>query len=74
MNYSSGNSNGQMLIRSIVIVILISMFMSGVFLVTEGIANNPASEANKKWIGAGHIIAASLFAIMYIISLRRLNL
>lgn len=68
-NYSSNNS-GRMLVRGLVVMILMAMFLSGVFLVVEGAKNDPVTEANKKWIGTGHILAASLLTIGYIISLK----
>ena len=58
-----------MIIRGLVVLILMAMFLSGVFLVVEGTKNDPASEANKKWFGTGHIVAASLLAIGYIVSI-----
>ena len=67
---NSGNVNGRMIVRGLVTLILMAMFLSGVFLVVEGTKNDPASEANKKWFGTGHIVAASFLAIGYIISLK----
>lgn len=67
---NSGNVNGRMIVRGLVTLILMAMFLSGVFLVVEGTKNDPASEANKKWFGTGHIVAASVLAIGYIISLK----
>jgi len=59
-----------MIVRGLVVLILMAMFLSGVFLVVEGTKDDPASEPNKKWFGTGHIIAASALAIGYIISLK----
>jgi len=58
-----------MIVRGLVVLILMAMFLSGVFLVIEGAKNDPASESNKKWFGTGHIVAASILAIGYIISI-----
>ena len=69
MNSYNGNNGSSMIIRGLVVLILMAMFLSGVFLVVEGTKNDPASEANKKWFGTGHIVAASLLAIGYIISI-----
>lgn len=63
------NTNGRMLVRGLVSLILISMFLSGVFMIVEGAKNDPASEPQKKWFGTAHIIAAAFFAIAYIVSL-----
>jgi hypothetical protein len=67
---NSGNVNGRMIVRGLVVLILMAMFLSGVFLIVEGTKNDPATEPNKKWFGTGHIVAASLFAVGYIISLK----
>lgn len=69
MNSYNGNNGSSMIIRGLVVLILMAMFLSGVFLVVEGTKNDPASEANKKWFGTGHIVAASLLAIGYIVSI-----
>jgi uncharacterized PurR-regulated membrane protein YhhQ (DUF165 family) len=68
-SYGGNNNSSAMIIRGLVVLILMAMFLSGVFLVVEGTKNDPASEANKKWFGTGHIVAASLLAIGYIISI-----
>lgn len=65
---NTNNNSGRMLVRGMVVLILMAMFLSGVFLVVEGLKNDPASEESKKWFGMGHIIAATLLAIGYIIS------
>ena len=66
---NSNNNSGRMIVRGLVVLILMAMFLSGVFLVVEGTKNDPASEPNKKWFGTGHIVAASLLAIGYIVSI-----
>jgi uncharacterized membrane protein YedE/YeeE len=70
-SYNSGNSNNgtKMLLRAFIVMLLIAMFMSGVFMITEGVANDPATEPNKKWFGMAHILAASLFGAGYVLSL-----
>ena len=65
---NANNNSGRMLVRGMVELILMSMFLSCVFLIVEGLKNDPATEENKKWFGMGHIIAATLLAIGYIIS------
>ena len=66
---NNANVNGRMLVRGLVSLMLISMFLSGVFMVVEGTKNDPASEPQKKWFGTAHILAATFFAIAYIVSL-----
>lgn len=66
---NSNNNSSAMIVRGLVVMILMAMFLSGVFLVVEGAKNDPASEANKKWFGTGHIVAASILAIGYIVSI-----
>lgn len=69
-SYASANNNsGRMLVRGLVVLILMAMFLSGVFLVVEGRKKDPATEENKVWFGTGHIVAASLLAIAYIIAI-----
>jgi len=69
-SYTSANNNsGRMIVRGLVVLILMAMFLSGVFLIVEGRKKDPATEENKMWFGTGHIVAASLLAIGYIISL-----
>lgn len=68
-SYGGNNNSSAMIIRGLVVLILMAMFLSGVFLIVEGTKNDPASEANKKWFGTGHIVAASLLAIGYIVSI-----
>lgn len=58
-----------MLLRAFIVVLLVAMFMSGVFMITEGVANDPTTEPNKKWFGMAHILAASLFGAGYVLSL-----
>jgi hypothetical protein len=66
----NGNNNGsRMIVRGLVVLILMAMFLSGVFLVVEGRKKDPATEENKVWFGTGHILAASLLAIAYIIAI-----
>jgi len=48
-----------------------AMFLSGVFLIMEGTNKDPAAEPNKKWFGAGHIIAASLLGLFYVVMLKK---
>lgn len=66
---NTNNNSGRMLVRGIVVLILMAMFLSGVFLIIEGRKKDPATEENKIWFGTGHIIAASVLSIGYIISL-----
>ena len=73
MNSSMNNAGGRMLVRGIVVLILMAMFLSGVFLISEGAKQNPDSEPQKKWFGAGHVIAAGLLAIGYIVMLQKRN-
>lgn len=62
-----------MLIRGIIVLILMAMFLSGVFMISEGVKNDPASEPQKKWFGAGHVIAAALLGIGYIVMMQKRN-
>ena len=66
---NTNNNSGRMLVRGLVVLILMAMFLSGVFLIIEGRKKDPATEENKVWFGTGHIIAASVLSIGYIISL-----
>jgi len=67
------SNNSGALVQGIVVLVLMAMFLSGVFMISEGVALNPASEPQKKWFGAGHVIAAGLLAIAYIMMLRKRN-
>lgn len=66
---NTNNNSGRMLVRGLVVMILMAMFLSGVFLVVEGRKKDPATEENKVWFGTGHIVAASLLSIAYIIAI-----
>ena len=66
---NTNNNSGRMLVRGLVVLILMAMFLSGVFLVVEGRKQDPATEENKMWFGTGHIVASALLAIAYIVSI-----
>lgn len=67
------SNNSGALVQGIVVLILMAMFLSGVFMISEGVSMNPASEPQKKWFGAGHVIAAGLLAVAYIVTLKKRN-
>jgi hypothetical protein len=67
------NAGGRMLVRGIVVLILMAMFLSGVFMISEGVKKDPAAEPQKKWFGAGHVIAAGLLGVGYIVMLQKRN-
>lgn len=58
-----------MVIRAFVVVVLISMFIGGAFMIAEGSKNDPASEPNKMYFGIAHLLAASFIAALYIYGL-----
>ena len=75
------NNSGQMdiLVSGIVIALLVAMFLSGAFMIVEATSGNMTTSADgktsmeiepkKMYFGIAHLVAATLFAIGFLMTM-----
>lgn len=78
---SSNNGQMDMLVSGIVVALLVAMFIGGAFMIVEANGDNTVKSADgktsvevepkKMFFGIAYLIAAVIFAIIFVIALYR---